>query len=138
MIIKENTGEKVSSAADVLQVLSAMLATESEIDREKEHFWVLGLNTKNAIKFVDLVSLGTLTASLIHPRETFRLAVHRGVASIIVAHNHPSGDTAPSREDIAITERLRDAGEILGIKLLDHVIIGNEGAHTSMLEKGYL
>jgi DNA repair protein RadC len=68
----------------------------------------------------------------------FRLAVNRGVASIIAGHNHPSGDTAPSREDIAVTDKLKSAGEILGIKLLDHVIIGNEGTHTSMLEKGYL
>jgi DNA repair protein RadC len=137
MIIREHTGEKVSSAAEVAQVLRAILETEGTFDQAKEHFWTVGLNVKNAVVFVDLVSLGTLSSSLIHPRETFRLAVHRGVAALIVAHNHPSGDTAPSREDIAITERLKSAGEILGIKVLDHVII-SDSCFTSMLEKGYL
>jgi DNA repair protein RadC len=138
MILKENTREKVSGAGDVAKVLTAILDTEGELDRDKEHFWALGLSVKNTIKFIDLVSLGTLSNSLVHPREVFRLAVSRGVASIIVGHNHPSGDTTPSREDIAVTEKLKSAGEILGIKLLDHVIIGEGGAWTSLLEKGYL
>jgi len=86
MIVKENTKQKVNSAAEVAEVLRAILHTDSEIDQDKEHFWIIGLNTKNAIKFIDLVSLGTLTASLIHPRETFRLAVMRGCASVICGH----------------------------------------------------
>lgn len=138
MIIQENTTEKVSTAADVAKILQSILSTESQIDQDKEHFWVLGVNVRNVIQFVDLVSLGTLNASLIHPRETYRLAISRGVASIICGHNHPSGEPNESREDIAITEKLKQAGDILGIKLLDHVIFGNNGGFISLLEKGYL
>jgi DNA repair protein RadC len=138
MIVKENTKQKVNSAFEVSRVLSAILDMDSEIDRDKEHFWIIGLNTKNAIKFIDMVSLGTLTASIVHPREVFRLAVNRGVASIIAGHNHPSGDPAPSRDDIAVTERLKKAGEILGIAVLDHVIIGSDGQFTSLKEQGIL
>ena len=137
MIIKENTREKVSGAGEVYRILSAILSAESEIDRDKEHFWIIGLSVKNAVKFIDLVSLGTLSNSLVHPREVFRLAVNRGVASIIAGHNHPSGDPIPSQDDLAVTRKLRDAGEILGIILLDHVVIG-DGSFVSMLEKGYL
>ena len=87
MIIKENTGQTVSTSSDVAKVLTAILAKDSEVDRDKEHLWSIGLNTKNVIKFVDLVSLGTLTGSIVHPREFFRLAVKQGVANIICVHN---------------------------------------------------
>jgi len=138
MIIQENTMEQVSNACDVAKLLQAILTTENPFDQEKEHFWVIGVTVRNTIKFVDLVSLGTLNASLIHPRETFRLAILKGVASIICGHNHPSNDPSPSRDDLIITERLKAAGEILGIKVLDHIILGNAGEHISLLEKGYL
>lgn len=139
MIVKEKTKQKVNSASEVAEVLRAILHTDSEIDQDKEHFWIIGVNAKNAIKFIDLVSLGTLTASLISPREVFRLAVNRGVASLIAGHNHPSGDPAPSRDDIAVTQRLKQAGDILGINVLDHVIIGNDGGpFVSLKEQGVL
>ncbi len=138
MIIREHTSERVSSPFEVAKVLSAILNMDNEIDRDKEHFWVIGLDTKNVIKFIDLVSLGTLTNALIHPREVFRLAVSRGVASLIAGHNHPSGDPTPSRDDIAITERLKSAGDILGINVLDHVIIGGNEQFVSLKEKGLL
>ena len=83
------------------------------------------------------ISIGTLTNSLIHPREAFREAIKEAAAAIIFSHNHPSGDPSPSREDITITGRLVEAGEIVGIKVLDHVIIGN-GTYVSMMEKGYM
>ena len=138
MIIREHTGGRVNSSFEVATVLSAILGMDNEVDRDKEHFWIIGLNTKNVIKFIDLVSLGTLTNSLVHPREVFRLAVMKGVCSIIAGHNHPSGDPSPSREDIAITERLKSAGDVLGISLLDHVIIGDKEKFTSLKEKGIL
>lgn len=138
MIVRENTGEKISSSFEVAKVLTAMLDMDNEVDRDKEHFWVIGLNTKNVIRFIDLVSLGTLTNALIHPREVFRLSVMKGVCSIIAGHNHPSGDPEPSRDDIAITERLKEAGNILGITLLDHVIIGDSGKFVSLKEKDIL
>jgi DNA repair protein RadC len=122
---EEQLKKQICDAEIVAAILRDILKFENEIDRDKEHFWVIGLNAKNIILYVDLVSLGTLTHSLIHPRETFRMAIIKAAASIIVGHNHPSGAPEPSLEDTQITERLKHAGEILGIKLLDHVIIGN-------------
>ena len=87
MIIAENIEQRVGTPKDVTRVLSEILNTESELDRDKEHFWIIGLNAHNVIKFIDLVSLGTLTDSLVHPREVFRLAVVKGVARVIAAHN---------------------------------------------------
>lgn len=103
----------------------------------KEHFYSILLDVKNRLIREIRISEGTLTASLIHPRESFRNAVRESAASVIFIHNHPSGDPTPSREDIAITERLEKAGETLGIKMLDHIIVA-DGGYTSMLEKGYL
>jgi len=104
---------------------------------KKEVFRCAMLDAKNRVFKECRISEGTLTNSLIHPREAFRDAIKESAASVIFAHNHPSGDTTPSREDILITERLVNAGEIVGIKVLDHVIIGDE-TYTSMFEKGYI
>jgi DNA repair protein RadC len=87
MLIKKKRGENLNSAHAVAAVLRKILDTESEIDRSKEHFWTIGLNVKNVTEFIDLVSLGTLTGSLVHARETYRLAVMKGVAAIICGHN---------------------------------------------------
>ncbi len=104
---------------------------------KKEIFCCALLDVKNRLMEETQVSEGTLTSSLIHPREAFRTAVREAAASVIFVHNHPSGDPSPSREDILITERLESAGDTLGIRVLDHVIIG-DGQYASMLEKGYL
>ena len=106
-------------------------------NRKKEVFRSALLDAKNRMFKDCRISEGTLTNSLIHPREAFRDAIKESAASVIFVHNHPSGDPGPSREDIAITERLADVGEIVGIKVLDHVIIG-DGTYTSMMEKGYI
>ena len=103
----------------------------------KEIFHCALLNAKNRIFRDSRISEGTLTNALIHPREAFRDAIKESAASVIFIHNHPSGDPSPSREDILITERLVNAGEVVGIKVLDHVIIG-DGQFTSMMEKGYI
>jgi len=92
---------------------------------DKEVFVVATLNTKNNISAIQVVSMGTLDASLVHPREVFRLAIHNNASSVIVAHNHPSGDPTPSREDIAVTDRLKEAAKIIGIDLLDHIVVGS-------------
>lgn len=101
---------------------------------EQETFWSLLLDGKQRLRRLVPVSAGTLTASLVHPREVFRAAIREAAAALIVAHNHPSGDPEPSAEDIAVTERLREAGEILGIPLQDHVILGDEG-YVSLRER---
>jgi len=137
MIVSEKK-KTVCSSKDVSEVLSSLLNYEQEHDREKEHFWILGLNTKNVIQYTDLVSIGSLSASIVHPRETFRLAVMKATANIIIGHNHPSGDTKPSQEDILLTNRLAQAGEILGINVLDHVIIGSEGSFFSFRDNGMI
>ena len=95
------------------------------------------LDAKNRMFRDCRISEGTLTQSLIHPREAFTDAVRESAASVIFVHNHPSGDPSPSREDISVTERLVQAGEIVGIKVLDHIIIG-DGKYTSMMETGYI
>jgi DNA repair protein RadC len=138
MEIKGHKRTALNSSAAVADVFKAILKAEPEYEQEKEHFWSVGVDAKNRIKYIDLVSLGTLTNSLIHPRETFRFAVMSGVCAIIVVHNHPSGDPTPSRDDIAVTERLKQAGDVLGIPLLDHVIVGNgdDAGYVSLKEKG--
>ena len=103
---------------------------------DREHFVLMLLDTKNQVVGLHTVSIGDLSSSIVHPREVFKIAVLTGAASMIVAHNHPSGDTTPSPEDIAVTKRLNEAGELLGIEILDHVIIGGEIAFVSMKEKG--
>lgn len=135
MTINIKNKPKVTDASVIANIIQDILITENEIDQSKEHFWSIGLNCRNRIEYIELVSLGTLTNGLIHPRETYRLAVMKGVASIIVCHNHPSGETEPSREDILITERLKNAGDILGIKLLDHIIITGD-SYLSLKQKG--
>jgi DNA repair protein RadC len=117
---------QVKDSQQVAKVFQDLLLLEDTIDQEKEHFYVMHLDTRSRINLVELVSLGTLTASLVHPRETFRRAVIQGSASIIVAHNHPSGEVNPSEEDTKVTKLLFEAGNILGITMLDHVIFSKK------------
>jgi DNA repair protein RadC len=104
---------------------------------KKEHFVCLFLNTKNQVIGEETLSIGSLNASIVHPREVFLAAIRRSSAAIICAHNHPSGDPTPSAEDIEITRRLKEAGQIIGIEVLDHLIIG-DGNFVSLKEKGLM
>lgn len=104
---------------------------------KKEHFVCLFLNTKNHIIAQETLSMGSLNASIVHPREVFRAAIKCSSASVVCAHNHPSGDPTPSPEDIQITERLCEAGEIVGIDVLDHIVIG-DGDFVSLKEQGLM
>ncbi len=104
---------------------------------KKELFVALFLDAKNKLIREHTVSEGTLTNSIIHPREAFKQAIRESAASVIFVHNHPSGDPTPSQEDLATTRRLRDAGELVGIAVLDHIVIG-DGAYVSLKEKGVL
>ncbi len=100
----------------------------------RERFIAVHLDGRHRPIGFTTVSLGTLTASLVHPRETFRAGIQQGAASIILAHNHPSGDPTPSPEDRAVTDRLVEAGRLLGIKVLDHIVIGD--GYVSLREEG--
>ena len=104
---------------------------------ELEQFHVIGLNTKNAVVFEEIVSQGSINASIVTPRETFNLLIRRRCAGAIVAHNHPSGDCTPSKEDIDLTDALVNSGKIIGIPILDHVIVG-QGKYYSFKEHGLL
>jgi DNA repair protein RadC len=129
----------VTDPQAIADVFHSVLNAEPIHDREKEHFWIVGLNTRNNIKYIELVSLGTLNASLVHPREAFRFAVLQGSSSIILAHNHPSDDMNPSEDDLSLTRRLCDAGKILGIEVLDHIIVANNtNGYTSFKVRGLM
>jgi DNA repair protein RadC len=106
-------------------------------DATQENFAVLCVNTKNVITGWQIISRGSATEAVVHPREVFKLAILSNANAIIVCHNHPSGEPAPSREDIVTTMRLKNAGELLGLPILDHIIIG-DGKFYSMREHGHL
>lgn len=103
----------------------------------QEHFVVIFLDTKNYVIGKKTIFIGSLNKAIVHPREVFKEAIKRSSASIICAHNHPSGDPTPSEQDIGLTHRLYEAGELIGIKVLDHLIIGDE-QFVSLKEKGYI
>ncbi|MCY0894649.1 MAG: DNA repair protein RadC [Acidibacillus sp.] len=124
-MVKEKTMScevhKVRCVEDAFHILSLYL---SGVDRE--HFVVMVLDTKHKVNAIHTVSIGSLDASVVHPREVLKVALLGNASSLIVAHNHPSGDPTPSTEDLVVTKRLQAACEIMGIPLLDHVIIGDE------------
>jgi DNA repair protein RadC len=117
--VSEEIRYRISSPTDVSNYLMRELG-----DLKKEHFNIVMLDNKNYIIEVHNVSVGSLNSAIVHPREVFKNAIRRSSASIILAHNHPSGKSSPSAEDISITKRLVECGEIIGIKVLDHIIVG--------------
>ncbi len=104
---------------------------------QQEQFDILGMSTKNHVIFKETVSIGSLNASIVHPRETFRPLIKRACASVILIHNHPSGDAVPSQDDIELTRKLVEGGKLLEIEVLDHIIIGR-GCYVSFKEKGLI
>ena len=129
--VRDASGEIITSPESVARIM----AEEAKADRE--YFWILHLTTKNQIIEKELVSIGTLSSALVHPREVFKKAVLNSTASIITVHNHPSGHVEPSIKDRELWERLENAGEILGIIIIDHLIITPHGAYYSRKEKSY-
>jgi DNA repair protein RadC len=122
----------VSSPESVARVMMPRLR-----DKRNESFWVLLLDSKNALMHEEELTVGTLNASLVHPREVFKVAIDRTAAAVIVVHNHPSGNREPSAEDVSITRQLVEAGKIIGIPLHDHIIVAGD-AYTSLAERGLL
>lgn len=106
-------------------------------DLKKEHFKIAILDTKNQILSIEEISIGSLNASIVHPREVFNKAIKRSANKIILIHNHPSGDPTPSNEDISVTNRLKEVGNIIGIEVLDHIIIG-DNRYISLKEKNLI
>lgn len=127
--LKKEKIKHILTTQDVLDLLSYEMSFLSE-----EHFNVILLNTKNMIIDTILISVGTINTSLVHVREVFKNAIKKNANSIILVHNHPSGDSSPSSEDKALTKRLCAAGQLLGIKVLDHIIIGKDNYFSFMEE----
>lgn len=123
---------KITSPAD-----AALVMMEEMRYYKKEYFKIILLDTKNNIKKISEISVGSLNSSIVHPREVFSEAVANSASSIILVHNHPSGESEPSHEDIVLTNRLDECGKILGIKVLDHIIIG-DGVFYSFKEEGLI
>jgi len=123
----------ISTPEDVVDLCAPQLR-----GLDREHFWALTLNTKNRLLRMVEVSVGSLNASIVHPRELFKDAVRVSAASVVIVHNHPSGDPTPSGADIQLTRRLVKAGDVLGIEVLDHVVIGDGGEHSSLRDLGLM
>ncbi len=129
------SGEGLCSPDNVYRMMQEHL----DLDNcDREHFICLYLDRKGRVNAANVVSVGGLSSSIVHPREVFKVAIISSSASIILVHNHPSGDPAPSREDIEITSRLVKAGSILGIEVIDHVIVGTNERYVSFKEKGLI
>ena len=126
------TGCRLNDSTDVADLLTKEMMYE-----DREFFMALYLNTRMKVESKSIISIGSLDTTLVHPREVFSPAVRRGAAAVIVAHNHPSGDPEPSEEDILLTERLLESSRILGIRLVDHVIIGS-GRYISLRDAGLI
>jgi len=136
-VVKETSGrydvnKKIQCPNDIFNVAQNVIRAG---EYAEENLWLITLDTKNNITGIFTVSTGSLNGSIVHPREVFKRAVLQNAASIIICHNHPSGDPTPSQDDINITKRIYDAGKILGIELLDHIIIGDY-KYTSLKERG--
>lgn len=128
-----NLEKPIVNPATAAEIINQIFDLQNQ---PNEVFAILCLNTKNKVAGAHIISQGSLSASIVHPREVFKAALLNNSASIILAHNHPSGDPEPSREDIETTKRLVAAGEILGIQVLDHLIIGDK--YLSMKEMGFM
>jgi DNA repair protein RadC len=133
-VLKASRGERktVKCPAD-----AAGVVMEDMMNLDREHFRVILLDSKNSVISVETVSIGTVNASIVHPREVLKPALEKSATSIILVHNHPTGSVSPSREDILLTRRFEKCGRILGIDVVDHIIVGDDD-YVSMKEGGYL
>jgi DNA repair protein RadC len=130
---RRKAGESMRSPADVARFIRGVVGNDA-----REHFVTLMLDGRHRPIGYQCVSVGTATASLVHPREVFQTAIGLGAVALIVAHNHPSGDPEPSAEDVVLTRRLAAAGQLLGIEILDHLVIGEAGRFVSLRGRGVL
>ena len=132
MNIKLNKDQRISinNSEDIYLIMKQILLRENKYGQNKEHFWVVGLNNDNKILYIELVSLGSVTMTIIKPNEVFRLAAQKLAVSVILVHNHPSGRLEPSEEDKDITDRLIQAAKIVDTEVIDHLIISTENHYS--------
>lgn len=128
----EVSNKKIGTPGDAAEIIKNFIG-----DRDREHSVVITLDTKNQITSISINSIGSLNSAIMHPREIFKTAVLHNSASIIIGHNHPSGDCTPSQEDINISHRICESGKVLGIELIDHIIVGDIN-YISLKEKGVI
>ena len=136
-LVKETTvsyghAADIKSSTDIVYYMKNFIA-----DSDREMCAILLLDTKNRVNGIHMVSIGSLNAAIVHPREVFKAAILANSAAIAIGHNHPSGESTPSREDCEITKRLTEAGDILGIRVLDHVVIG-QNDYYSFADRGMM
>jgi DNA repair protein RadC len=125
-----NEDIRITSPADAVRLCREMLGTEDAIDQDKEHYYVIHLNIRSKVTLIEVVSIGIVSSAVVHPRETFRRAIAEGSSDIIIAHNHPSGEVDPSDEDRKVTKLMIEAGKIIGIDMLDHVVFSDSKAFS--------
>lgn len=128
---------KILNADSLFEIMSRVLMRENDIDRDKEHLWVVGLASNLKILFIELVSLGTVNSTIVEPMEVFSVALQKRAVSIILVHNHPSGELRPSKNDMDVTDRLIQVGKIVNTPVFDHLIITEE-SFTSFKDTGLM
>jgi len=132
MNVKLSQAEKIRvlNGEDVYSIMQRILKRENKIDRNKEHFWTIGLNAGNQLLYVELISLGTSRMALAEPMQVFRVAILKGAVRLILVHNHPSGTLKPTDADKTVTDRLLQVGKIIDIEVIDHLIITEESYYS--------
>jgi DNA repair protein RadC len=128
---------RVLNSEDIYSVMQRILMRENKIERNKEHFWIIGLATNNRILYIELISLGTISSTPVQPMEVFSIALQKRTVKIVLVHNHPAGSMRPSEEDKDITDRLIQVGLFLNIPVIDHLII-NEKTYYSFNDSNLL
>ncbi len=124
---------QINSPSDAHLLMSGFIA-----DADREQFCIACLNTKHEPTCISTISIGTLNSSIVHPREVFKLALLANAHCILLFHNHPSGNPSPSLEDQDVTRRIYEAGQVMGIEVMDHIIIGSDGHYVSLKERGLI
>lgn len=139
MSIKLTEADKIriQDSNDIFAIMQRILLRENKIDRDREHFWVLGLAANNRLLFVELISKGSVNATLVEPMEVYSFALQKRAVRIIICHNHPSGNLIPSEEDKYLTDRLIQTGIIVNVELIDHLII-TENSFSSFENSGLM
>jgi DNA repair protein RadC len=139
MNVKLSEAEKIRvlNSDDVYAIMQRILVRANKIDRSKEHFWTIGLNTANQILYVELISMGGSRTTIAEPMQVFRVAILKGAVQLIVVHNHPSGNLKPTEADLNHTDRLLQVGKIIDIEVIDHLVI-SEKSYYSFKDNGQL
>lgn len=135
--LRQKDRKRITKAKDIYELMQAVFLRASKHDRNKEHFWVLGLKTDGVVSYIELVALGSVNKTFVNPMEVFSLALQKKCSRIILVHNHPSGNLIPSEEDLSITRWLFKAGLLLQVQVVDHLIITEE-SYTSLFDAGFI